>query len=451
MPDAQEAVNAIVQGWMEVVGPTTAGELSRKLRLPETLISAALLQCEASGQVLRGHFSTPARNEELFPQKDQPQAEQWCHRRLLARIHRLTTAALRREIEPVTAADFVRFLFQWQHFEPGSQLHGEQGLLEVIQQLSGFEAAGPAWDRYLLAHRVVGYKPELLDRLCLGGVVAWGRLSAPPTKILNLTSAAPIGVFPREDVGWLLARETAPPTLSSVGQALHRHLCERGASFFTDLVRGTGFLPAEVEQGLWELVSAGLATADGFDSLRALIDPRRRRAEGRERTRRPRHSIGRWSLFSPESLGIERLRISSPEFAERVARQLLRRYGVVFRDLLGRESNALPWRDLLVQYRRLELRGEIRGGRFVAGFTGEQFALPEAIDALRSARRNPMAHEVRVSAADPLNLVGIVTPGQRAPAITGNYVMFQGGVPIGVGGRSLILTPGRSAPESPSG
>jgi ATP-dependent Lhr-like helicase len=199
------------------------------------------------------------------------------------------------------------------------------------------------------------------------------------------------------------------------------------------------------------LVSAGLVTADGFDSLRALLDPRRRRAEGRERGRGPRHSIGRWSLFQPESFGIERLRVGSPEFVDRIARQLLQRYGIVFRDLLARESCALPWRDLLVHYRRLELRGEIRGGRFVAGFTGEQFGLSEAIEALRSARRQPEEGPQEISATDPLNLVGIVTPGERVPSVAGSHVVFQGGVPMGMGGNAALLIPGESSSRFPCG
>jgi ATP-dependent Lhr-like helicase len=440
-PGADEAVTAVVQGWMAIIGPTTAAGLARRLHLAPHEISGALLRLEAAGQVLRGQFSAPALMKELIERSHPAEVEEWCDRRLLARIHRLTTAALRREIEPVTAADFLRFLFRWQHVAAGSQLHGEAGLLEMIRQLSGFEAAGPAWERHLLAKRVVNYKPEMLDRLCLSGVVGWGRFNAPTEKLMNLTSAAPIGLFPLDDADWLLSREIVPPPLSSLAQNLYRYLIDRGASFFTDLVRGTGHLPAEVEQGLWELVSAGRVTADGFDSLRALIDPRRRRAEGRERARRPRHSMGRWALLKPESFGIERLQSGSPEYVERIARQLLRRYGVVFRDLLGRESCAPPWRDLLVQYRRLELRGEIRGGRFVAGFTGEQFGLPEAIEALRSVRREPddVSHEITVSAADPLNLAGIVTPGPRVPAVAGTPILFRGGVAIPIEKAERIL------------
>ena len=419
-PDLEEAIMAMVQGWMEVVGPSTAAALARRLRVSQHQVSAALLGLEARGQILRGRF-TPETSE-----------EEWCDRRLLARIHRLTTTALRREIEPVPAADFLRFLLQWQHVAPGAQMHGEAGLLEVLRQLSGFEAAGPAWERYLLPKRVANYKPEMLDRLCLTGMIAWGRLSQPTTRLINLTSAAPVSLFPREDAAWLLAGGNAPPPLSSIAEDLRRHLSERGASFFSDLVRTTGHLPAEVEQGLWELVAVGLVTADGFDSLRALLDPRRRRAQGKERGRRPRHSVGRWSLFNETALGVERLCPGSPEWLDRVARQLLHRYGVVFRDLLARESADPPWRDLLVQYRGMELRSELRGGRFVAGFVGEQFALPVAVDALRAVRRDGDrgGPEIEISATDPLNLVGILVPGPRIPAVPGHDVVFRGGVPI---------------------
>jgi ATP-dependent Lhr-like helicase len=235
--------------------------------------------------------------------------------------------------------------------------------------------------------------------------------------------------------------------LSSVAQDLRRTLHERGASFFADLVRMTSHLPAEVEEGLWELVAAGLVTADGFDNLRALMDPRRRRAEGRERSRRPRHSSGRWSLLrqaisrqssaissEPATLAISRLTPYASRSIEPVARQLLRRYGVVFRDLLARESLVQSWRDLLVQYRRMELQGEIRGGRFVDGFTGEQFALPEAVESLRALRtRNESgaaSHDIKLSASDPLNLAGVILPGPRVPAVPSNFVVFRDGVVV---------------------
>ncbi len=443
-----EAIRRIVQGWMESTGPTTVEELADKLHLPLQDVNGALLRLEAEGQVLRGRFRKDSSGEE------------WCDRRLLARIHRLTIGRLRREIEPVTAADFMQFLFQWQHVAAGSRLYGEAGLLEIIRQLAGFEAAASAWERYLLPARISKYDPALLDRLCLSGSVAWGRLTPPahatsegdsaPRRRIVPTSVSPISLFPREDAEWLLATAgdgTASPPVSPLAEDIHRFIHTRGASFFSDIVKGTGHLPSEVEQGLWELVAAGSVTADGFDNLRALLDPRRRRAEGKERTKRPRHALGRWSLLR-QAISYQAAALSSQSSAlsprssppvEQVARQLLRRYGVVFRDLLQRESLPLAWRDLLVCYRKMELRGLVRGGRFVSGFIGEQFALPEAVESIRALRRatghaeKHQAQEIRVSAADPLNLVGVVLPGARVPAVLTNYVVFRDGVPIRTG------------------
>jgi ATP-dependent Lhr-like helicase len=260
------------------------------------------------------------------------------------------------------------------------------------------------------------------------------------------TSNAPISLFPREDADWLVnlfgtSDQDATLALSAVAQDLRRSLQERGASFFTDLVKGTGHLASEVEEGLWELSAAGLVTADGFDNLRALIDPRRRRAEGRERARRPRHGAGRWTLLRSARPNAAVPQASQshatnpPSLIDQVARHLLRRYGVVFRELLSRESLNLAWRDLLVQYRRMEFRGEIRGGRFVSGFIGEQFALPEALEALRAMRKTGTGggQEIRISAADPLNLVGVILPGPRVPSVPTNYIVFRDGLPIRTG------------------
>ena len=471
-------LDAIVQGWMESTGPTTTDELADRLHLPAEQVERSMVRLESAGQVLRGHFRPVdlTQNSKFKIENSGAAAPvEWCHRRLLARIHRLTVSTLRKEVEPVTVVEFMRFLLQWQHLAPGSRQHGEGGLLAVIRRLAGFEAAASAWEPQLLRPRLAKYEPELLDRLCLSGLVGWGRLSPHPRLVQGAdperrrivpTSVAPITLFLREENDWLMdAHPEAGVTdgtgsclqLSHVAQNLHRVLRERGASFFADLARITNRLPAEVEDGLWELVAAGLVTADGFDNLRALMDPHRRRAEGRERSRRPRHSGGRWALLRPaspsfvnrhssieihSSLNIEHSalhsasrRTPSPSRSiEPVARQLLRRYGVVFRDLLARESLVESWRDLLVQYRRMEMAGEVRGGRFVTGFTGEQFALPEAVESLRAMRRIPASaassQEVRISASDPLNLVGVIFPGARVPAVPTNYVVYRDGVPI---------------------
>ena len=444
--DDEATVDAIVHGWMESIGPVTTQELSRRLWLQTDRVKASMIRLESQGHVLRGRFRPRSGDDGGLPE--------WCHRRLLARIHRLTIGTLRKQVEPVTTADFMRFLFQWQHVTSGSRQHGEPGLLEVIRQLSGFEAAASSWDSQLLRTRMAKYEPHLLDRLCLSGAVSWGRLSPHPRLMdtsdrerlrrITPTSVAPISLFPREDSSWLLdVFQTGLwhgpdpfAALSAVAQNVREVLQQRGASFFADLVQATGHLPAEVEGGLWELVAAGLVTADGFDNLRALMNPRRRRAEGLERLRRPRHAAGRWSLLrtgsSISARTGEELR-SVPASTEKVARQLLRRYGVVFRDLLAREVLVQSWRDLLVVYRRLELAGEVRGGRFVSGFVGEQFALPEAVEALRAMRKTTggaTAADIKLSACDPLNLAGVILPGARVPAVPSTFIIFRDGVPV---------------------
>ena len=448
--DEQEARATIVRSWMETIGPTTARELASTLRWPIPATQTALEQLEAQGQVLRGTF----RPREAFPSSETRDAKpeiEWCDRRLLARIHRRTVLTLRREIQTVSASDFMRFLFRWQHVAPTARLHGEPGLQTVLEQLAGFEAAASAWEPHVLRSRIADYKPDTLDYLCLRGIITWGRLT-PPTPDHNLlgvkqkkrvipTSLAPISLFPRNDADWLLclARKSPkdsqawlPENLTGVAQTVYHYLSQRGASFFADVTNGTHQLQAEVEQGLWELASVGLVTADGFDNLRALLDPKRRRGIGRHQKQRPRHTIGRWSLLKtgPGEPDEPAKPASNP--TEAWARQLLRRYGIVFRDLLKRESLSVPWRDVLVIYRRMELRGEIRGGHFVSGMTGEQFGLPEAVEALRAVRKDPQAgaQEIRLSGSDPLNLVGIILPGDRIPSHPSRYVLYRNGTPV---------------------
>jgi ATP-dependent Lhr-like helicase len=429
---------------MESLGPTTVEALAARLQLPSPHVQAAMLRLESQGQVLRGRFRPGAIQDSQSTMRksgEAADAPEWCHRRLLARIHRLTIGALRKEIEPVTASEFMGFLLRWQHAAPGARLHGEAGLAEVIAQLAGFEAAASAWEPHLLRLRLAKYEPAWLDRLCLSGAVAWGRLSAParaggtddaPRRVMP-TSAAPVSLFPREAVEWLVGPGSQPSGLGHAAERVFQALRTRGASFFHDVLRETGQLPAEVEQGLWELVAAGLVTADGFDNLRALLDPQRRRAEGRERFRGPRHAGGRWSLLRPAGAshggGADESAQRAGPIVEKMARQLLRRYGVVFRDLVAREPVGMAWRDLLVQYRRMELQGEIRGGRFVSGFVGEQFALPEALESLRGLRKTGfgLPQEVKISAVDPLNLAGVILPGPRVPAVATNFLVIKDG------------------------
>jgi ATP-dependent Lhr-like helicase len=333
----------------------------------------------------------------------------------------------------------MQWLLRWQHIAPGTQVQGERATLEIVRQLQGFEIPANAWERQILSRRIADYDPKWLDQLCLTGAVGWGRLSPHPATLEDSaagkrrvipTSVAPITFFIREEADWMMPQHSASQQpeargLSEGARQVLDLLRQRGASFFADIVRGTDKLKAEVETALWELVAAGVVTADGFDNLRSLIDPKRRAGQGSGRSARPRHNSGRWALLYTDQ-AVERTRA-----VEATCWMLLKRYGIVFRDLLARETNLPKWRELQVAYRRIEDRGEIRGGRFVDGFVGEQFALPVAVESLRAARKLPPTQEtITLSAADPLNLVGIIVPGERVPAISGKIVVFRDGVAV---------------------
>jgi ATP-dependent Lhr-like helicase len=423
----EEVVLDLATGWMLHSGPVTVTELGGVLGLGAADAEKAMLRLEASGAVLRGQFTDASSGE-----------TEWCDRRLLARIHRLTLGTLRKQVESVTAAQFMRWLLRWQHVGPSSQVLGERGTLEILQQMQGFEAPANSWERQILSRRIADYDPKVLDQLCLTGAVGWGRVSPHPATLETVsperrrvvpTSVAPITFFVREDADWMIPHREAGDEetrgLSPDAKVVMQFLRQRGASFFTDIVRGTGKLKAEVETALWELVAGGLLTADGFDNLRALIDPKRRSGHGNGRSMRPRHSAGRWSLLYVGE-PVDRARA-----LEATCRMLLRRYGFVFREVLSRETILPKWRELLITLRRLEDRGEVRGGRFVSGFLGEQFALPVALESLRAQRNVPVNGEtVSVSAADPLNLVGILVPGERVAANSGRVVAFRDGVAV---------------------
>jgi ATP-dependent Lhr-like helicase len=427
-------LNSVIRGWTEVSGPVTPRGLATMLGIEPDHAHAALIRLEGDGTVLRGRFNADAVEEEF------------CDRRILSRIHRATIAHLRREIEPVNVSTFLCFLFSWQHVSAGTRLEGDAGVLEVVEQLQGYETAAGAWEAEILPARIVDYEPALLDILCLGGDVAWGRWAhrathaEVPARRPGLTRNATLGLAIREDLPWLLD-ETPPEeeALSVPSRDVLEFLRRRGASFFPEIVAGTHHLPTEVEEALWQLVAAGLITADAFAALRSLVSGESKRSDRSLRRRRQPRRVreGRWSL-----LGIEDPRPG--ELVEMQARQLLRRYGVLCRELLAREPSAPLWRDLAPALRRSEARGEIRGGRFIAGLTGEQFALPEAVDSLRAARREgSKGRLIRVTGCDPLNLVGVLTPGSRVPSVLGNRVIYRDGVPVASveGGETHILAP----------
>jgi len=422
----EEALIEILRGRLEGLGPVTVNALAAPLGLGPDDIAAGLAALEAEGFALRGRFTGTAAGEE------------WCERRLLARIHRYTVGRLRAEIQPVAAIEFLCFLFGWQRVAPDSRMEGPDAVEILARQLEGFEAPAGAWETEILPARLSGYEPTWLDDQCLSGRIAWARLrprSVRPNG--SERSAAPVRSTPIT----LLARRYAPlwaslsasvdpVALSTRAEAVVDHIRRNGASFFDELVEGTGLLRPQVEEALAELVASGLVNSDSFAGLRALLVPADRRGNGRRRRAAlfRMEDAGRWALARRAQPVPE----VKPEAVEHLARTLLLRYGVVFWRLIEREAPWLPpWRDLLRVYRRLEARGEIRGGRFVAGFSGEQFALPDAVGMLREVRRKPASDGwISLSGADPLNLAGILTPGPKLAALTGNRLLYRGGLPV---------------------
>jgi len=453
-PTPEDALREILRSRLDLLGPVTAAALGAPLGLTADAVLPALLQLEAEGAVMRGAFTAPG-------------VAEWCDRRLLARMHRHTRDRLRAEIQPVPPAQFMRFLFRW-HQLAGAQgdgderREGEAGLAGVLRQLEGVAAPASAWEDDLLPARVKDYEPDMLDKLCAAGRVAWWRPTlrqAQDDRGLRQAQSEQRKTGPIRGTPVLLCEREALPHWQQAGGAVTedaalsgraRQVLEalraHGASFFTDLQHDAGLLGTEVEQALGELVAHGLVTCDSFAGLRALVMP----AEKRRRMDRRRNaheagidSAGRWSLTRRPRPPAEAPGALADPHVEHIARVLLRRYGVVFRKLLEREDGLPPWRDLYYVYRRLEARGEIRGGRFVSGFSGEQFALPEAAAALRKTAKTAGAERISISAADPLNLAGILTPGEKVPRLPGNRLLFEGGVPIAVqsGGDVQYLAP----------
>jgi ATP-dependent Lhr-like helicase len=435
LPDNTDALADILRGRLEGLGPVTQAALAAPLGLEADDISAALVALEVEGFALRGHF-TPGSN-----------AGEWCDRRLLARIHHYTVRRLRAEIEPVAARDFLRFLFDWHRVTPETRLEGPDAVSAAVSLLEGYEAAAGAWETEILPARIIGYEPTWLDDMCLAGRVAWGRLT-PGIRASGPVRTTPIALLIRRHAAFWssLASFNADVQPNGRTQAVLDCLRVQGALFFEELAEASGLLRPQLEEALGELVSLGLVTSDSFGGLRALLVPSDRRKPFAGGTRRRRiigfgmEDAGRWSLMRRPASDPQ-TQASATEF---VARALLRRYGVVFWRLLAREADWLPpWRDLLRVYRRLEACGEIRGGRFVAGFAGEQYALPDAIGLLREVRRRPLADAfVSLSGADPLNLVGILTPGAKLAAVTANRLLYCDGLPVASlsGGAVQFLT-----------
>ncbi len=540
LPLLQKALHA----WLNILGPQTAESLATYLGLAPQSVFTALVAMESQGTILRGEFEhavilseakdlqSPLEPENRVPHpiqsvgwvcddaespttpdesdqrertaQNEPQAllpqwqiVQWCERRLLQRIHKRTIHTLRKQIEPVAPAQYMDWLLRWQHLAPQTQLTGEEGVLDALRKLEGFEAPAIEWERTLLPQRVANYDPRSLDTLCMAGVVGWGRISPHPAFLspeggaprrVIPTSMAPITFFLREDAHWMdgclrtreLPESALSACLSPLALRVRASLEHAGAAFAADLARQISVPLAELHNALWELVAAGLVTADGYDSLRALVDPRRKSANAtpfrmRGSNQRARNTAGRWSLLAPPTPPVilsEAKDLQATAIAEATRREqeiesaalvLLWRYGIVFRDLVQGETTMPRWRELLGMLRRLEARGIVRGGRFVSGFQGEQFALPQAVESLRDSRKaaeslgsdsRKQEHAtatVTIAAADPANLVGIIVPGDRPPATVGRTVRFAAGHYIPESGVAPVeVTPAMLATALPN-
>ncbi|MEE8166917.1 MAG: DEAD/DEAH box helicase, partial [Myxococcota bacterium] len=465
------AVAHVLRGHLETTGPIDAAGLAARIGVRTGLVEIGLAALEAEGFVFRGRFEGSQADG----------ADQFCARRLLARIHADSQSRLRASVEPVTAQELMRFLFSWQHVAAGTQFEGPRGVACAVEQLQGFDLAAGAWESEVLASRVRDYQPEWLDGHCLSGQISWLRLAPPALRLLDdrrraeaagegraegraakdsrgagsveraagsalparaTSRSTPLSLVLREDLGWLIqahrSEQADEERVGRLAEAILGLMASRGALFHAELVAALGERPVDVESALWELVAHGRAGADGFQALRSLLGARARwsRKRAQQRARRGlRRGLadaalegaeGRWSLV-PKREPVEDL----DGLAEAIAEQLLVRWGIVFRDVVTRENLALPWREIVWALRRLEARGVVRGGRFVSGFTGEQFALPDALETLARVGRKPRDGErIVVCGSDPLNLVGILTPGSRIPGVRTREVVFVDGFPV---------------------
>ncbi len=428
IPDPGAALTEILRARLENSGPVKAESLRRILNIGIPEIEQGLIRLETEGFLLRGRFSPGCTDLE------------WCERRLLARIHRYTLDRLRKAVEPVSATDFLRFLFRWQHLHSDHRMQGNDAFTAIIGQLEGYESAAAAWESELLPARIAHYNPEGLDNLCVTGKYLWSRLSGAGSGTGPLKST-PIGFFARQHLrAWRAAQQDPVPLmLSGIACQIADLLISRGASFYDELTAESRLLPSQLEAALAELVGKGLVTSDKFSGLRALLIPEHKR-RGRLTPIFGLQNAGRWALVDPAIRAWlnpapgpwgSQFKVPNVEEMEELALIFLRRYGILFRVILARESLAPGWSDLLPVLRRMEARGKLRGGRFVASQAGEQFALPEALESLRKMSRRPEPSEwIVINATDPLNLLGIVVPGQKIGAHPNNRILFHSGIPV---------------------
>ena len=420
-PEPEEALVEMLRSRLSGLGPVSLGTLCEDLAVPVARVEAGLLALQSEGYA-------------LVMDNGQAQSEQgktWCERRLLARIHRYSRERRRRAARPVAPAAFMRFLLSWHGFdEPAGELEQSLG------QLEGWAAPVAAWESGLLAHRCADYSPQRLDEQFLSGYLTWFRPASAGQGGSSLVAASPIAFVPRVNLdAWRTQSSSVATPPGGIAERILASLQKHGAMFTADIGQETGLLQVQMEQGIAELVARGLVTADAFSPLRWLIRPETEKRRQQKRLTRARRAagpslLGRWSLPSPPVCGDESVLFQDQARLATVCSALLLRYGVVFRAVLERETMTPPWRYLLRYLRRMEDRGEVLGGRFVDGFSGEQFALPEAVGLLRSKAGDSGERALSViSAADPLNLGGIITPGVKTPSRPGNRILLVNGVP----------------------
>jgi ATP-dependent Lhr-like helicase len=433
---AEDALKEIIRGRLEALGPVTLDQLASDSQLPESKIQYAILTLEKEGFVFRGQFTPDLGRGE------------WCERRLLQRIHKYTIESLRESIQPVSVQDFMRFLLAFHKMRAEDEQTGPVILQEVLSQLEGFEAPAAAWETDLIPGRMKEYDPAWLDVLCMSGKIVWGRFN-PPKSLENgrktgPIKSTPICLVPRQhEFLWrqLVMDHAREKHLSSLAESIYKYLKSNGASFFDDIVKKTGLLKSQVEEGIGELVAHGLIVSDSYSGLRSLLTPEHNKPSANNRLKSRLHKsrqaffgiehAGRWALM--QTLDVPETETLEYETLEEIIFIYLKRWGVLFRSLIEKEAFAPPWRILVRVLRRMELRGELRGGRFIEQVSGEQFALPETIEYLRQIRKSSKTGElISITAADPLNLLGVILPGKRVSNITSNRILYQDGIPIAV-------------------
>ncbi len=440
--DGDEALVSLIRGRMEIVGPTTTSEVARTIDLPVGIVETALIRLESEGSVMKGKFRKGC------------EQSQWCERHFLSRIHKSTISGLRKQIKPINSEQYIRYLTRWLRLSDDSMGEGPDALGQVLELMEGYEATVGTWESELLPARIFGYTPELLDFLSASGSIVWTRLSVSHLSKANLDDpkkpirygssikSIPLTFLQRNRLkNWNVLtgnRNQATPVLSGFAQQVQAALQEHGPMFYSELLEEIRQMPGHLEEGLVELFATGIATCDHYGGVRALLipqDERRHRARFKHSFSSGVQVSGRWSLLfgATSKPAVNTTQLEANQYAAAV---LLRRYGVVFRALLAKEGRFFPaWSVLRTIYRQMEDRGEIRGGRFVGNVAGEQFALPEAIDVLRSVRnRESDGKSLTIHASDPLNMTGILESDQRISAHTATYLVYRDGQLITIAG-----------------